>query len=277
MGPTEQPEIYFHVGLGRTATTFVQNSIFPKLKDIHYIRKRQFRKADEIIASSSSKKYLITHEFSKSVEKELKSFSERHPDARIIIVFRRQDKWIASHYKRSVKVGNDKKFTDYFDLQNNNGQWKKEHLYYFPKIQYIEENFHHKPLVLFHHDLKENPQKFLHQILAYTGVEETEPISFDPRHVSYNDKELKVRQWVIRNTIFSELKDRGYKYRKLRRLYNKMARYSVLFIAKLVHESLVSNEPLIPGEQLEKIRTFYQEDWEKCLEYARENNPKTEV
>ena len=33
----EAHEIFFHVGTGKTGSTFLQSRIFPKLKGIHYI------------------------------------------------------------------------------------------------------------------------------------------------------------------------------------------------------------------------------------------------
>jgi hypothetical protein len=203
----------------------------------------------------------------------MRNFSKKYPDAKIIVVFRRHDKWIASHYKRSLKNGFPSGFKGYIDLENDNGFWKKEHLYYYPKIKCIEECFNNQPLVLFHHDLKENPQQFVQKILDYTGVKDTEPISFKPRHTSYSDKELKVREWVNKKTIFREIPVIGYKYKRYRRLYNKAIRYTVLNAARIIPDSMISDEPLIPKEYLEQIRAFYKEDWEKTLEYAKNNNP----
>ena len=38
-------------------------------------------------------------------------------------------------------------------------------------------------------------------------------------------------------------------------------------------EGLISREPLVRPEQLERVRDFYAEDWHACLDYARVNNP----
>lgn len=269
----KKPEIFFHVGLGRTATTFMQRSVFPKFKNIYYINKHHYRKADQIIAATQQDKYLISHEFSKELNKEMKQFSYKYPNAKIIIVFRRHDKWIASHYKRSLKNGFPSGFKGYFDLDKDTGFWKKEHLDYYNKLKCIDECFNHKPLVLFHQDLKDNPKKFLQQILDYIGVKETGPICIKTRHTSYGDKELKVREWVNSHTIFKEVGVKDYKLSELRRLYNKTIRYTVLNFAKIIPDSMVSDKPLIPGDELKRIRDYYKNDWEKCIKYAKENNP----
>ncbi len=274
MNSGKQPEIYFHAGLGRTATTFVQRSIFPKFKDIYYIQKKQYKNADQIIASTQAKKYLISHEFySGNIVDELREFSKKYPDAKIIIVLRRQDKWMASHYKRSVKKGHPESFEEYIDLENDTGYRKVDDLFFFPKIKEIEKLFNHKPLILFHQDLKDNPQKFLQQILDYTGVKETRPISFKARHTSYSNKELRVRQWVARNIPTKQIKFKRYKLWRLLRLLNMTPRYTILFMAKLIPDFLVKDKPIIANESLKKIRELTREDWEKCVEYAKQNNP----
>ena len=276
MDQKKSPEIYFHVGLGRTGTTFMQRSVFPKFKDIYYINKQQYRNTDDIIASTNYSKYLISHEFSKALIDEMKKFSATYPDAKIIVVFRRHDKWIASHYKRHLKNGYPKDFNGYFDLDNNTGLWKIEDLYYMPKIKCIEECFNHQPLILFHDELKENPQQFVQKILDFTGVKDTYPINYSPRHTSYSDKELKIRHWVNKHTIFKKIGVKNRKLSTLRRLYNKIVRYTTLYIARLIPEKMVSNKPLIAKEDLARIREFYKEDWEASKKYARDNNPLAE-
>jgi len=278
MGTKQNAEIYFHVGLGRTATTFMQRSIFPKFKGIYYVKKNKFKKFDRIISSTQASKYLISYEFySGKLIEEMKKFSAKYPDTKPILVLRRQDKWISSHYKRSVKKGYPKSLQEYFDLDNDTGYRKVDDLYFYPKIKGLEECFNHKPLVLFHHDLKDNPQQFLQQILDYTGVEETKPISFKPRHISYNNKELRFRQWFAQNSFIDEVNFKGYKFAELRRFYNKMLRYTLLNLAKIIPNPWLSDKPIMSDEYLKRIREVYKDDWEKCLEYARKNNPSANV
>ena len=39
---TSEPSIYFHVGLGKTGSTFLQDRFFPRLMDIDYLLETGF-------------------------------------------------------------------------------------------------------------------------------------------------------------------------------------------------------------------------------------------
>ena len=273
MATHQHPELYFHVGLGRTGTTFLQEAVFPKFKDIYYINKKGYKRIDEIIESTNAEKYLHSHEFSKKLIEEMRRFSQKYPHTKIILVLRRHDKWMASHYKRNIKNGMPANFDAYLDLDSDQGFWKQEDVFYMPKIKCIESCFNPKPLILFHHELKEDPQQFVQKILDYTGVKETGPISYAPVHTSYSDKQLKARRWFSQKTPLKELGVKNRKFRQLRRWYNKSIRYSILALSRIMPLNSESSEPLIPTEQLQRIREFYQDDWEQALQYARENNP----
>lgn len=276
MDSGKQPEIYFHVGLGRTATTFMQRSIFPMFNDIYYIKKNEYKNADGIIRSTQQPKYLISHEFYSGVLiNEMTGFLKKYPEAHIIIVLRRQDKWMASHYKRRVKNGYSGTIKDYIDLQNDNGLCKKQDLLFYPMLLALNNLVIHKPLILFHHELKDSPQAFLQKILDFTGVKDTRHISFKPRHTSYNDKALKVRQWLSQDTPFRELsKDHNpWPLKELKRFYNKIIRYTALNIGMMIPGSWVRDRQIIPEDYLKEIKEFTKDDWEKCLEHAAANNP----
>ena len=273
---SENVDITFHVGLQKTATTYLQQSVFPNFKDVVYISKEDFKKSDEIIRQNRNKKILISHEFGRrDFFNKIKAFAEKYPQAKPIIVLRRHDHWIASYYKFLVKRGLKDNFRDFFDIENDQGDWKRQELFYFPEIQFLEKIFENKPLVLFHHELKDNPTQFIKQIADYSGVNDMYPISIKPRHKSYKEKELIIRRWVTQNTIFREFYNIGHikKYR-MKRLYNRIVRYTTLYIAKMIPDAWVKTSRLIPERDLLQIRDYYKADWEKCLSYARENNPQ---
>ena len=63
---THQPEIYFHVGLGKVASTYLQHRFFPRLKGIHYIKSTRYRRSPQIIKDTNYDKYFISREFDRA-------------------------------------------------------------------------------------------------------------------------------------------------------------------------------------------------------------------
>lgn len=98
-------EIFFHVGLARTASTYLQHKVFPRLQGVHYIAPNQYRRYQHIISDTTSTKYLVSREFDQRLDSASRQFAQSFPDAKIMIVLRRSDRWIASQYRRFVKNG----------------------------------------------------------------------------------------------------------------------------------------------------------------------------
>lgn len=128
MSNTPKKNIYFHVGTGKTGTTFLQYRVFSKFRDIYYIQRTRYKNAKKIINGSNYEKYLISREFDQQLEHEVKLFSADFPDAIPMIVFRRHDGYIASQYRRFVKNGFTGDFSEFFDLEKDKGFFKKTRL-----------------------------------------------------------------------------------------------------------------------------------------------------
>ncbi len=94
------------------------------------------------------------------------------------------------------------------------------------------------------------------------------------KHKSYSIKQLKIIQnFNLKFMPHGPDYSKNYYIRKIQRWLRMIPRYIVLYAARLVPENMVSDEPLIPQHRLNQIAEDYQEDWEKCREYARKNNP----
>ena len=117
----QKQEIFYHVGLGKTASTYFQYKFFPKLKGIYYIQRTKYRYYPKVIAKCNAQKILVSNESEGFFEKAIKQFSSLYPDGKIIIILRRQDSWLASQYRRQVKNGLSASFSEFVDLENNNG------------------------------------------------------------------------------------------------------------------------------------------------------------
>jgi len=270
--PDQIKEIFFHVGLAKTGTTYLQHKFFPKLKGIKYIQRTKYRnfRYVQVIKKTDFKKYLVSNEFDRQLEKEIKNIASVFPKAKIIIVLRRHDSWIASQYKRRIKNGYSFSFKEFIDLKKDRGFWKQKDLYFFPMLKMIESQFKTRPLVLFYRNLRNNPHSFLERMTEFLGVSfDKETIDLSPKHRAFNEKQLKIIRKFSR-FLFSQDFEYSEKYwlSKIQRLFRMIPRYFILFASLLIPDFLVESSPLIPEEDLEEVRNYYEEDWKKCLEYA---------
>lgn len=268
-------QIFFHVGLGKTASTYLQIRVFPFFKKTEYIHKlSRYKKATEIIKKEDSKRYLISREFDQQFEDEVKKFSLHYPDTTAIIVFRRHDSWIASQYRRFFKNGHVIPFTNFFDLKNDTGIFKKIDLDFYHYLELIEKYFTKKPIVLFYDDLRKDPMAFFDYIANNIGVEyDKSSINLSSKHSSYNEKQLKTLKRVGQVINIRKNTKNRFIY-PFRRFYTNMIRYSTLFVGKHLPDSWFSNDPLINPDELKTVREYYEADWQKVVSYAKENNPK---
>ena len=122
-------KIYFHVGLAKTGSTFLQKNFFPYLKNIKYISTHKYRRCINIINNTNYDSYLISREFDRPLKKEIKKILFHFPQTKIIIVFREHGKWISSQFKRLSKNGWHWSFEKFYNNENN-GYWKNEDMIY---------------------------------------------------------------------------------------------------------------------------------------------------
>lgn len=270
-----QKEIFFHVGLGKTGTTFLQHRVFPYFKGIHYLQSGHFRHFEKRIENCHATRIFISREFDRQLQEKVGPFAEIYPHSKTIIVLRPHVSWIESEYKRYLKSGKNNTFDEFLDLDNDQGNWKKEDVYFYPRIKFLEEKFDHKPLVLFYEELKKDMWAYFDEFANYMGATyDRQDIDTRAKHKSYSIKQLKIIQtfnqkFMPHGPDYSE----NYYIRKIQRWLRMIPRYLVLYAARLIPEKMVSDDPLIPEHRLEQIAKDYQEDWKKCREYARKNNP----
>ncbi len=269
-------EIYFHVGLGKTGTKFLQHKFFPKIKGIRYIKPQEYGRTKNIILDSLKRnkdqnlKFLISREFDKQLERESEKFSKFFPDTGVIMVFRRHDEWILSQYKRTIKNGFHVKFKDFFNLEDT-GWYKIEDLIYTKKIECIKSMFSRAPLILIYDELKNNPQKFLQKILDYIGGKFEGKLPNKIVHKSYGERELSLAYIISRLIDYTPPENNLLK----KYLYVFPIRYSILYVGKIIPENKILKsvkEEIFPSyEELMEIREFFKQDWEYCIAEAEKS------
>ncbi|MGI9526798.1 MAG: sulfotransferase domain-containing protein, partial [Weeksellaceae bacterium] len=186
-------EIYYHTGLSKTGSTFLQAQVFPRLQGIYYLPTNRYRKALRLIPHLKQNKVLVSREFDQQFQMEIVKFSKKYPNAKPIIVFREPGSWAVSNYKRFVKNGHPINFSQFIDIENDEGLFKKKDFEYSRYIQLLEENFKSKPLILMYENLKKDPEKFLNKLTDFMGIElDLSHINLSPKHVSYPLKSLQL-------------------------------------------------------------------------------------
>ena len=274
-------EIYFHVGLAKTGSTFLQKNFFPYLKNIKYISSHDYINSIDIINKTNYKSYLISREFDKQFEREIKKFISYFPDTKIIVVFRRHDQWIASQYKRSVKNGWHWSFKNYYNI-NNKGIWKNSDLTYMNKLKIIKKYSKSKPLILKFEELKKDPFNYLNKISNYTDSKylKTE-ISLKTVHKSYSEKQLIFLKKFCK--IFKKTPPIYYDYQEItldKTISNTnrikhwlfyrpwwLLFHLVMYTSLLIPKSLIVKNSLINKNDLAEIKNKFKEDWKKVFKY----------
>jgi len=266
------PQLFFHVGLGKNASTFLQQRFFPKLKQIYYTQSNIYRFFPKIVAQQKYDKYLFSREFDRQFYTETNKIADLSKDAHIIIILRRNDSWIASQYRRYVKNGGKQQFSEFIDLKNDKGAWKQKDLYFYPMLQHLATNFNNAPLILIYDDLKKDAQSFLDRIAKYLGATyDIANIDLSVKHSSYSEKQLK---FILKHGPFDKAREyktnnRAFHYLNYRSKW--LVNHLYLRLAKWLPE-IDKETTLIPSEQLKKVEEFYQDDWQKCIDYAQKHS-----
>lgn len=267
-------EIYFHVGTGKTGSTFLQSRIFPLLKGIYYIPTNRYHKIFREIEKCSSSKILVSREFDQQLEREVKFFSKKYPNTIPIIVFRRHDSYIASQYRRFVKNGFTGNFHAFFDLKNNNGLFKQKDLDYERQVGLLKKYFTKAPIIFTYEDFRENPHLFTQKWAELMGCSlKSKKVNWQRKHTSYSEHQLKIIK--LFGKLINLTKRKVFKNSVLHflwRIYLGSIRYSILLFSFLVAKN---NEKLISEEELEAVKINFQEDWKYIQSIATPIAPQT--
>lgn len=265
-------QLYFHIGLAKTGSTYLQNKFFNKLSGIQYIHTSKFYKYNEYIERYKDQPLLFSREFDRQFFKETLKIAQLYPYAKIIIVLRSNEQWIASQYRRYVKNGGSVSIDEFIDIQNDTGLWKIRDAQFLDKLEFLTEHFEQKPLILFYYEFKKYPYLTFDRIAQFTNSSyKKESVSLNPKHKSYSEKQLLflknlTKRWYKKGPYHTGSKDISWWKFRSRWLILHIG----LYLAKIL--PLKYDEQLIPKESLKKMKEFYSSDWNKCKEFAEKHS-----
>ncbi len=218
--------------------------------------------------------YVLSRENDRQLEREVKKFATHFTNVKPILIFRRHGSWIASQYRRFVKNGLSISFEEFVDIDNNMGYWDKGELDFFVKIQIVEKHFDHKPLILFHEELKADARKFFDRLAEYCrATYHFEEIDTRPTHKSYNENQLKFMRGLGKYVLPY---GRSYSSNKvvssLQRWWRMLIKYPILFVGGILPGFVFGKKEFASKEYMARIDEMWAEDWRRVEEYAKANN-----
>jgi len=178
--------IYIHVGLPKTATTFLQKNVFRHSEELHYVTKIPFSLKNQTMLISNEA-ISGSPQAGKSVERRnkiVKTLSQMYPKANIIVGIRDKQKWTKSLYKQYVKQGGIHNFDTWY-----NKIFDKRHLDFDEYLFFLESLF---PEIYVYHfeEFKNNNQKALEKLCDFLkiSVPDYDP---EPMNVSLDENKLE--------------------------------------------------------------------------------------
>jgi len=167
-------ELYMHIGLHKTGTTFLQDAIFPNLKGIKYFYKPTNQKGeiDPFDINEKGKILISDEEISRSVPNRnhhtrlefIQLLHKNFPDAKIILGLRDYQPWLKSCYSQYIKAGGYLKLNDY---KQKYPHLKPSEYYRIIKTLWGEEN----TFVYWQENLKHTPNITLKQLCEFMNVD----------------------------------------------------------------------------------------------------------
>jgi len=270
-----QPDIYFHVGLPKTASTFLQRNVFPKLQGIEFVKKHAFHQYRKHVRRCRQPKILFSTELNigkPRTDRKIQSFAAAFPEARPIILLRRHDRWIRSKYKQHIRKHGWLSFDEFFNL-NDTGKVKVSELVYMNKVRFLNDLFQYPPIVLFQEELLDDPWEAIDRISRVTGTDYSRE-SIDTNRVkpAYSNKQLKAMRRFNRQVRFEDPPEGQHKIvKQSRKKFHAFLLHSVAYLSYLWPNKWMKYEgELIPGGRLDHIRTYFENDWQQCVEYAEQ-------
>lgn len=202
-------EIFLHVGMHKTATTFLQEEVFEKIKEqtplVEYTDKwsistpiREGYKniiSDENLDGGS---YRLPSDADKQVTI-IKNLSKLYPNANIIICIRNKKGWLRSAYNQYVLGYGAKDYTFEEYCSSLDSRITDFDSY----ISLIKKHFKSVYVCRFE-DFVLNPQLFIEDLCSFIGIDVPENINYEKKNQSLKPHQIKVLRTLSKVAIKKE-------------------------------------------------------------------------
>jgi hypothetical protein len=272
----EKNYLYFHLGLPKVASTFLQKELFPKLEGIEFHKKHDFKDYHDLVDQPLKQSHLFSDEKMRGLEEKVEEITQKTRRARFILLFRSHRNWLISRYKYYIRKHGHLRFEEYFDLDKpHKSAWHPQELNFRAKFRAVDEMSEGPTLVLTMDQLKKHPNDFVDTIEGFTGGKLEAAVDFNKKvNRSFSEKQLILLRKFNRWYPYQKRKGKSRFLNRLHYKYREFLLHSVAFLLKWAPESWLGDAKLIEDDKaLARVEAFYAEDWqfisrkaEQCVE-----------
>ena len=287
---TMKGQFFIHIGLPKTATTFLQWNVFPRIENVEFLGKaKQVDFYD--VYNSPHDKFLISHEHLLACPSKrypngwldefgsrLAKLARRFPSAKIMLSFRAHEALLTSYYKEYIsKPGRPYLTLDqFFDVHNNQGFVRHEDLIFSDLIEMVERHFDEKPFVYLFDDVVRRLPVFLTDLAVFLGERTPDASTVQRDKVNPGVGYYQAKILVKLNQFDAVLQRVPF----VPGLYNPVFKRLSIQPDRLCRKNLafLSTRPLsLTEEQRDFVATHYQEDWKNVEAYVVRQRSEREL
>ncbi|HKK82025.1 MAG TPA: hypothetical protein VJ909_07245 [Prolixibacteraceae bacterium] len=257
-------KIFFHLGLPKTASTFLQLEIFPQLHELEYYKKHHFKKYKTLLPSEG-KSYLFTSEKDNGLIEEFDNIKTLFPDnSYVILAFRPHYKWLVSKYKNHIRKFGHIRFNDFFSVDNPS-HFEMAPDYYSRIADRCIEKFGDRVLLLNFEELKTSPDIFLRKIYQFLGLGDEE-IRYSNRVVkkAFSNRQVKILRAFNNIHRYKQYHSKLKPIKFIHYKYHHFMVHIVAFFARFIPVRTNDFENELKQNQ-SKIENHFRADWENML------------
>lgn len=268
-------EVYLHIGLPKTGSTYFQKNIFPFFEDTDFFMSSQ--SFSEIVWQAIKKKLFISHEsFSgapvrtvrlgpkgwlKSRDQRLGFLSSIFPYANIIIFFRSHGEWISSMYRQYLHQGGILKFDDFFSI-NEDLIVERAGLYYESIFRDVRDKFNGKILCVNYEGFKKNSNKIYDMLEDFIGARLSHIGKSEIVHPSVKRFQAQVLRYVNYVIEPSYLEYRRLPhFKRVNGIFWRMGLTPDHVIRRMGFLGKIGKD-VVSNSKIAEINEFYRADWE---------------
>lgn len=271
----QNPKVYFHCGLHKTGTTFLQKKVFPAMSEGSFIEPKAHRGIEGMLESMANAKspLIISREgfsghpfksekYENSQKTILNYISNTWPGSGLILVLREPSDLARSLYSQYLQSGGTDLFDDFLVTM------KLEESFYYPRLIHSLESMNWGEVILF--DYKQfatQPKEVIALLEKFVGCKFELSKMKDSKRENQSVKNNGAK--LLRYANFIAPQDRFYN-RKSPKFIS-----AVLNKINLTPRYLIQDGPLkflnnygssiISNSSIERFKNIYDESWRETL------------